>query len=366
MLFLAVLPKYRSECIRLVREELGPSLGIFVSPAHLDTSVRTGVPDEFYNEIKIYRLFRGRAFLQWGGMRAAIAAETTVVDLNPRSISAWLILLLRRSMGRRTLVWGHIHPQAGAASTTAGVRANMRRLASGTISYTYRDAEKARADLSDQKVWTAPNSLYLRNQIFPAENQSDSRSDVLYVGRFALAKKVDLLVRGFALAAQSEPRLKLTLVGGGRQEAELRQLVSAFGLQDRVEFPGWIDDLALLRPYYKAAFCTASPGFAGLGLTQSLGFGVPMVVANAEPHSPEIELEDCGGVSYFDSDSAEDLATAILSRWNERGRLPDSDVSLFVKVNYSAESMADGLLAALENRNPKAADIRGDESLEKQ
>lgn len=348
-----------------MRQHLGSSLQIFVSPAHLDSSVRTGIPAEFYESIKIHRVFGDRAFLQQGGVRAAVGADTTVVDLNPRSVTAWLILLLRRALRRRTLVWGHIHPQAGALSKTAHLRVAMRRLAAGTISYTYRDADKARVDLPKQTVWTAPNSLYVKRDITAAESSPEGRTDVLYVGRFASAKKVDLLVRGFALAAEHVPELKLTLVGGGAEETQLRALIADLAIQDRVDLPGWIDDLALLRPYYERAFCTASPGFAGLGLTQSLGFGVPMVVAEDEPHSPEIELEDCGGVYYFESNSPESLAAAIMERWKGANRLPDRQISSHVQATYSAEAMAGGLLAALEDVAHQNHHSEGDRAVEK-
>ena len=71
-------------------------------------------------------------------------------------------------------------------------------------------------------------------------------------------------------------------------------LVEELGIGDKVNFAGWIDNPDSLRQFYSKAFCSASPAFAGLGLTQSLGFGVPMVVADDEPHSPEIELESTG------------------------------------------------------------------------
>lgn len=351
VLYLAVLPKYRTECIRILRENLNENLSIYISPAHLDESVRSGIPSEFYKEVRIARVFGHRAFIQLGSWAEAIAATTTVVDLNPRSITAWLILLTRFAARRRTLVWGHIHPQAGAASKTAALRRFMRRLANGTLSYTYRDAQKAVSDLPGSAVWTAPNSLYKRDSIKPAPEADDCcRNSVLYVGRFAPAKKISLLIEGFAEAAKSHPEMNLILVGGGSEERTLRELADRLGVSDRVEFPGWIDDLDSLTPYYSRAFCTASTGFAGLGLTQSLGFGIPMIVADKEPHSPEIELDASGGVSYFESDSSTDLARAIARQWTRRDLLPDLDLSDYTKVRYSAEAMADGLKSALEDR----------------
>lgn len=358
-MYLAVLPKYRTECIRILHQRLGDELGIYVSDAHLDDSVRTGIPRDFYREVSIYRLLGRRAFVQVGFLGAALKAQTTVIDLNPRSLTAWAIVSIRFFLRKRTLVWGHIHPQAGAAAKTAGLRLSMRRMANGTISYTYRDAEKADQDLPGAPIWTAPNSLYRRDAISPAvPRAAKARTDVLYVGRFAAEKKVALLIEGFALASKLVDDMRLNLIGGGAQEAELRGLAAELGVADKVNFPGWIDDLNLLLPYYSSAFCSASPGFAGLGLTQSLGFGVPMIVAKNEPHSPEIELDASGGVQYFDSDSPTSLSMAILERWNARKQVPDAELSSYTKDRYSAEAMADGLESALVNR-PRRVQVPG-------
>lgn len=361
VLYLAVLPKYRTECIKLVKKAFRSELGIFVSSAHLDASVRTGIPKSLYTEVAMYRFLGDRGFIQWGRFREVLAAKTSVLDLNPRSVTAWLILLMRRAVGRRTLLWGHIHPQAGASAPTAKLRVAMRRLASGTISYTYRDAAKAQDDLPGHPVWTAPNSLYLERQIEAVGSPSPdlgTPSDVLYVGRFAPTKKVDLLIRGFAKAVERQPELRLTLVGGGEEEEKLRLTVIELGLEGLVKFPGWIDDISALRPYYEKAFCSASPGFAGLGLTQSLGFGVPMIVADKEPHSPEIELEASGGVFYFASNSIEGVADAIIARWNDRFRVPCHHLSAFTKKRYSAEAMAEGLVCALLGKSPEEGGTR--------
>jgi glycosyltransferase involved in cell wall biosynthesis len=325
-----------------------------VSESHLDESVKSGIPQEFYRELRMLRLAKRRAFLQLGGIRPALAAQTTVVDLNPRSLSAWFLLIGRRLLGRRTLAWGHIHPQAGPASRTAKLRLLMRRISAGTISYTYRDEAKAKQDLPGQAVWTAPNSLYREDGIAPAISESAMRNEILYVGRFAEAKKVSLLVHGFAMASRLDPAIRLTLVGGGTEEGKLRDLVTELGILDKVSFPGWIDDREELIPFYGRAFCSASPGFAGLGLTQSLGFGVPMLVAKDEPHSPEIELEESGGVHFFASDSATSLADAIIASASQKDQLPFMHLSRYTKDRYSAEAMANGLIAALKGEMPDA------------
>ncbi len=351
VLYVAVLPSYRSECIEIIRKEFGDSIELIVSDAHLDPSVTTGISSEYYKRSAMIRIFGRRAFIQSMPSLSPLLAEAVVLDLNPRSVSAWLILAVRRILRKRTLVWGHVHPQAGIASKTKALRMAMRKLASGTISYTYADRAKAEQDLPGAPVWVAPNALYRLAEMTPGEGAAHSdRDEVIYVGRFAPAKKVDLLVRGFAEAAHENPIIKLHLIGGGEQEPVLRRLVNSLGIENRVTFGGWIEEAASLRAAYSRSFCSVSSGFAGLSLTQSLGFGVPMVVADKENHSPEIELSASGGVHWFSADSAVSLADAILARFKARGGVPDRDVSEFVRKGYSAEAMAAGIIGALRDR----------------
>lgn len=361
VLFLAVLPAYRKECIQIVKEQLGEDVALLVSDAHLDKTVKTGIPSSMYRSVPMIRLMGNKLFIQLMPSVQPITAEALVVDLNPRSISAWMLLIIRRLLGRRTLVWGHIHAQSGANSRTAALRLTMRRLATGTITYTYMDTSKAKKDMPGSRVWVAPNALYKTEDIVAARGtKHDDRRDVLYVGRFVSPKKVDLLVHGFALAAASNAELRLRLIGGGPEEPRLRALAESLGIEERVVFAGWMDDVDELHMAYSAAFCSVSTGFAGLGLTQSLGFGVPMIVADNEPHSPEIELANFGGVYWFQADAPEALAEAILERWKYRDALPLHAISQSTRERYSAEAMASGLVGALMNKVAADTDRKED------
>ncbi|OLT08548.1 hypothetical protein BJF77_12650 [Kocuria sp. CNJ-770] len=226
----------------------------------------------------------------------------------------------------------------------------MRRFASGTITYTYSDQAAAEHELPGQPVWAATNALYRANDIQPVgTSKAETRKEVLYVGRFEGSKKVPLLLESFAHAVRQQPDLLLRLVGGGSQEDQLRHRAHELGIADKVIFEGWVDDVDRLKLFYERAICAVSPGFAGLGLTQCLGFGVPMVVSKDEPHAPEIELADTGGVIWVETDSTTSMAEGLLAAWRRRGELPLSLVSDYVRNHYSAESMARGLHYALED-----------------
>lgn len=68
--------------------------------------------------------------------------------------------------------------------------------------------------------------------------------DILVVtaARFNPVKDLPTLIRGFALAAERHPELKLVIAGDGAEAPVLRQLVEQTGLAGRIFLPGWLED----------------------------------------------------------------------------------------------------------------------------
>ncbi|ELB87511.1 glycosyltransferase [Rhodococcus wratislaviensis IFP 2016] len=345
-MYLAVLPFYRDECVRVVHEATAGSVIFFAGERHVDETVRTGIDPSYFTRVRNI-VIRRRLLLQVGQWRRALAIPTLVVDLNPRSINAWVFLVVRKLLGRRTLVWGHLYPRAGAASKTAAIRRRMRSVSQGTILYGYDSVLPAKADLPDQPVWVAPNSLYRRNRML-AGTGTGPLDAFVYVGRLESSKKVDVLISAFASSGLKAAGVNLRIVGVGSQREYLEGLAAKLGVADSTFFLGQISTPEELREVYNSAICSVSPGYAGLSITQSLGFGVPVVVSRDEPHAPEIELVKFGEVEFFDTDDHYSLASALRSARDRSSRDGRQELSDRVASSYSAEAMASGILCALD------------------
>ena len=108
---------------------------------------------------------------------------------------------------------------------------------------------------------------------------------VLFVGRLAVEKHIDVLIRAIAHLARTRPELDVhaEVVGDGEQRTVLRELIEAEGVQDRVAMRGHIDDQALHEAYLRAdVFC--QPGTAELQSLVSLeamSASTPVVLADA-------------------------------------------------------------------------------------
>ncbi|OSM44272.1 glycosyltransferase [Nesterenkonia sp. PF2B19] len=120
-------------------------------------------------------------------------------------------------------------------------------------------------------------------QLRPGEEIAPGqRPTVLFVGRLAVEKNVDVLIDA---VAATDPALDigLEIVGDGEQRDVLAEKILALGLQDRVRMRGHVDEDQLRLAYLEAdVFC--QPGTAELQSLVSLeamSAGRPVVLADA-------------------------------------------------------------------------------------
>lgn len=107
---------------------------------------------------------------------------------------------------------------------------------------------------------------------------ADGRISVLYAGRQTREKGVELLAEAFLIAHAREPRLRLTLAGGGPEQGFLRER-----LGDAAEFLGWLDGPDLAGAYADAdAFLFPSQTDTyGQVVVEAQASGVPVVAVRS-------------------------------------------------------------------------------------
>jgi glycosyltransferase involved in cell wall biosynthesis len=344
-----VIPDYRVRFFRALEEELGPQL-LLVSGEddwgrdlpHVDGIAHATARNRFF--------LRRRLLWQSDVVRTALAARVAILNLNPRILSTWVVLLGRRLRGRRTVLWGHVWPRAGQASRTEHVRGVMRRLANVLVVYTESEAMLARSLRGSHVVVAAPNALYSRAELGAAD-PPERTTDFVCVGRLIDEKRPQLVLDAFERALEELPDdTKLVFVGDGPRRGSLEAAVEARGLVARVVFRGRVSALDDLRRVYEPAIASVSPGTAGLSVIQSLGFGVPVIVTDDARHGPEIEATVEGeNAVFFDGSSPDALERALVAvaagrdEWRARrptiaGRLAD---------RYTIEAMAAAFAAAV-------------------
>jgi glycosyltransferase involved in cell wall biosynthesis len=140
---------------------------------------------------------------------------------------------------------------------------------------------------------------------------------VLAVGRLIEKKGFADLVRACALLAADGTDFRCAIVGKGPLEPSLRDLISALGVERRVELAGPIPRERLLELYARAAVFAAPCVVAGDGnrdglptvLVEAMACGVP-VVATPVTGIPELVEDEVTGLVVPEHD-AEALAAAL-------------------------------------------------------
>ena len=117
----------------------------------------------------------------------------------------------------------------------------------------------------------------------PALGHPAGRPMLLYVGRLAPEKNLEMLLRAFAQILRACPDAWLVLAGSGMGEAATRQAARRLGISDRTVFTGFLER-AQLDPLYAAADVFLFPSKTetqGLAVGEAMACGTPCVVVNA-------------------------------------------------------------------------------------
>ena len=229
----------------------------------------------------------------------------------------------------------------------------MAQLADAVIFY----EDEGRRDfitlgLSQEKLFVAYNAIDVQKIRQLATQYTTDRQHILFVGRLIAAKKADLLLDGFTKALDSlPPQTKLIIIGDGPERKKLLAQVEEAGILSRVEFPGEITDDELLAPYFTRSILAVSPGYVGLSAIHSLAYGVPMLVADAEPHSPEVEVltpgQNCEFFSAGDSDALAEQLRVLVAQPDKLLAMGQVGIES-VTAKYSLQHMSNVFLQAFD------------------
>lgn len=150
------------------------------------------------------------------------------------------------------------------------------------------------------------------------------RPHFAYVGGVDARKRVDVLLRAFALLGRDRPDVRLMLVGS--HYAAMQPLIAELGLAERVTLTGYVDHETKFRILGESVAMVYPSLYEGYGLAIAEGFqaGVP-VIAGSGGSQAEV---GGAGTRRIDPRSPEDVAAAmaemldpaIRAGWVERGR----------------------------------------------
>lgn len=171
---------------------------------------------------------------------------------------------------------------------------------------------------------------------------------IVSLGRLEPYKRIDLALRAFALVHRERPDARFAIVGRGQEEARLRRLSRTLGVEDAVQFCGFLsepDKVSLLQRASLLVQCSRKEGW-GLTVIEANACGVP-VVATDVPGLSDSVRDGITGVLVQKPKPA--VVAAALGRLldDEPRRLTMARRGLEEAQRYRWEESAQAVLTAL-------------------
>ena len=184
---------------------------------------------------------------------------------------------------------------------------------------------------------------------------------VLSVGRLALEKHLDLLVKAWPQILTEHPEATLILVGPAAQGAanaqnQIIDLIESLGIAESVLCPGLIaQDGPELPEYYQACDIFAMPSFfeaQSIVTLEAMACGKPVIASNSSA-LPELVQEGING-SLFQPLNVDDLAIKLLALLNSPEKMKKmGETSRELALAHDLSKTAEKFLAVYQKAQLK-------------
>ena len=240
----------------------------------------------------------------------------------------WDVFRYARSRGKRILVSYHGDwPDALRRSDATGLKRLFNLALALYVDHVFkvmaRHCELAFCvgqDLQDKYGRLAKRSVVFANFLHSKDDIASPHAlnesppyRILFVGGFEEYKGVKYLIRAAGILEQKNLDFKLTLVGAGSLEQDLRAQVRSEGIDQHVEWPGYIQHGKELMEFYRQADLFVLPSIASEGtakvLMEAMSQGVPVIATDAGGNSHFLEDGEYGVLTP--SKDAIKMASAI-------------------------------------------------------
>ena len=192
-----------------------------------------------------------------------------------------------------------------------------------------------------QRFRPTEGDAQLRQQVRQQIGIREEEKMLLFVGRIAEEKSIDLLIDTAAEMVQQQLPVRLVIVGGGPQLEELQQKAQELALQEKVSFLGKkpFDEVPA---FYKAAdaFVSASTSETqGMTYVEALATGLP-VLARYDEVLEDLVSEGENGYFFRDQDELAQKVKALL-QLDERSLQQMKEKALATAQEYDADSFGE-------------------------
>lgn len=172
---------------------------------------------------------------------------------------------------------------------------------------------------------------------------------ILFIGKFTVAKKIDLLIYAMHELVNSMGRcdLKLVLVGNGPARQVLENLATKLNLKQYVRFEGVV--IQGKEKYFKAASVAVMPGSGGLMINDCMAARLPIILAYSDGTHLDLILDGETGI-LFEKDNVTNLAEKIVMMIEnkELQQKIKNKAEKLILAKYSLDKMSDNFINAIK------------------
>ena len=164
---------------------------------------------------------------------------------------------------------------------------------------------------------------------------SSSTFNLLFMGRIAKKKRLDIALQAFALASKkSGVKMKFIVCGSGeeRDMEQLKELAVALHIEAEVEFRGWVDQLEKERAFMESDcfILTSEDENFAIAAAEALAYGIPCILSSNVALASLVSNHNAGVV--FEELSPIEIETAI-----DAVSKSDRDVSRSASLRAASE-----------------------------
>ncbi len=162
----------------------------------------------------------------------------------------------------------------------------------------------------------SPDESYLRDEISGEENFL-----ILSLRTMEPNYDVETVVRAFLLAVQSEPNMRLILLGDGSQMPKLKEIAEKDPNGKKINFYGRQPN-EILVDYYRACDLYVSASIvdgSSVSLLEAMGCGIPVLMSEIQGNLEWIRNKENG--LLFETGNIEDLSKKMIYCCRNRDRL---------------------------------------------
>lgn len=133
---------------------------------------------------------------------------------------------------------------------------------------------------SKRNLYVVPNIV---NEMFRPTKYKREGYNFIAVSALFPIKQFDRIISAFAMRFQNQNNVKLTIVGGGPEEAHLKHLAKELGVENQVVFTGKRDrsETAFLVASSDALICYSNCETFGVPIIEAWACGLPVIATTA-------------------------------------------------------------------------------------